>query len=325
MILADKIIALRKKNGWSQEELAEKMNVTRQSVSKWEGAQSVPDLDRILQMSRIFGVSTDYLLKDDIQEEQYTENKEETALLHRVSMEEANEFLEVKNKTAPKIAFATFLCIISPIGLILMGVMAETGYLAMTEDMAGGLGMILLLLLIATAVAVFIFSGSRTKQYQYLETEEFETEYGVTGMVNERQKAFKDKYTLYNVIGTCLCILSSIPLFVAAFITEDEVAAAVAVSILLVLVAIGVQFFIRAGIPQASMQKLLQEGDYSRVNKRRQKKIGWLATVYWLVVVAIFLGYSFSTDGWDRSWIIWPVAGVLFGAVYAVAAAFVKE
>ena len=48
MILADKIINLRKKNGWSQEELAEKLGVTRQSISKYEGAQSIPDLDKIL-------------------------------------------------------------------------------------------------------------------------------------------------------------------------------------------------------------------------------------------------------------------------------------
>ena len=66
MILADKIIRLRKKAGWSQEELAEQLGVTRQSVSKWEGAQSVPDIEKILQMSRIFGVTTDYLLKDEV-------------------------------------------------------------------------------------------------------------------------------------------------------------------------------------------------------------------------------------------------------------------
>lgn len=61
MILADKIMNLRKKAGWSQDELASQLNVTRQSVSKWEGAQSVPDMDRIVQMSRLFGVTTDYL------------------------------------------------------------------------------------------------------------------------------------------------------------------------------------------------------------------------------------------------------------------------
>lgn len=69
MDLADKIIALRKKKGWSQEELAEKTGVSRQAVSKWEGAQSVPDLSKILLLSEIFEVSTDYLLKDDMTEE----------------------------------------------------------------------------------------------------------------------------------------------------------------------------------------------------------------------------------------------------------------
>ena len=78
MILADKIIELRKKSGWSQEELAEKMNVTRQSVSKWESAQSTPDLGKILQLSGLFGVSTDYLLKDELGEAEYINEAEET-------------------------------------------------------------------------------------------------------------------------------------------------------------------------------------------------------------------------------------------------------
>ena len=56
MIMADKIIDLRKKNGWSQEELAEQLGVSRQSVSKWEGAQSVPDMNKIIAMARLFNV-----------------------------------------------------------------------------------------------------------------------------------------------------------------------------------------------------------------------------------------------------------------------------
>ena len=68
MILAENIMEERKKNGWSQEELAEKLSVSRQAVSKWESAQSIPDLQRVIQLSEIFGVSTDYLLKDDAAE-----------------------------------------------------------------------------------------------------------------------------------------------------------------------------------------------------------------------------------------------------------------
>jgi transcriptional regulator with XRE-family HTH domain len=77
MILADKIIFLRKQNNWSQEQLAEHLGVSRQSVSKWESAMSMPDLDKIMKMSSLFGVSTDYLLKDEIetlQKEEVCEN-----------------------------------------------------------------------------------------------------------------------------------------------------------------------------------------------------------------------------------------------------------
>lgn len=67
MILAEKIIALRKKAGWSQEELAYQMGVSRQSVSKWESGTSIPDLERILKLSQVFDVSTDYLLKEEME------------------------------------------------------------------------------------------------------------------------------------------------------------------------------------------------------------------------------------------------------------------
>ena len=63
MILADKIIKLRRQSGFSQEELAARLNVSRQSVSKWESGTSIPDLNKIIKLSEIFGVSTDYLLK----------------------------------------------------------------------------------------------------------------------------------------------------------------------------------------------------------------------------------------------------------------------
>ena len=103
MILADKIIDERKKNGWSQEELADKLGVSRQSVSKWEGAQSVPDLQRILEMSELFGVSTDYLLKDE--ETNRTDDIEDSGTTSRkLSMEEANEFLDHNKVFAKKIA-----------------------------------------------------------------------------------------------------------------------------------------------------------------------------------------------------------------------------
>ena len=69
MIFADKIIQLRKESNWSQEELASQLGVSRQSISKWESGSSLPDLDKIIKLSQIFDVSTDYLLKDEMEED----------------------------------------------------------------------------------------------------------------------------------------------------------------------------------------------------------------------------------------------------------------
>ena len=92
MILADKIIRLRKKNGWSQEELAEKMQVSRQAVSKWEGAQTIPDLKKILMLGNLFCVTTDYLLKDEIEDEEFTD--ENNTPVKRITPAQANDFLK---------------------------------------------------------------------------------------------------------------------------------------------------------------------------------------------------------------------------------------
>lgn len=67
MRLSDKIVRLRKEKGWSQETLAEKLNVSRQAVSRWEGATAQPDASNILQLSKLFGVTADYLLNEDFE------------------------------------------------------------------------------------------------------------------------------------------------------------------------------------------------------------------------------------------------------------------
>ena len=151
MIFADKLILLRKKAGWSQEDLADQMNVTRQSVSKWEGAQSIPDLEKMLRLSELFGVSTDYLLKDELEEAAPSVPSDDTPSWRHVSMEEANAFLSVKAQTSKTIAYAAFLCILSPIVLFLLNAISGSKAGALNEDAAVGIGMIVLILLLAAA------------------------------------------------------------------------------------------------------------------------------------------------------------------------------
>ena len=324
MILADKIINLRKKNGWSQEELAEKLGVTRQSISKYEGAQSIPDLDKILKLSEIFGVTTDYLIKDELEEEEYAasqmqENESESdRSVHKVTMEMANEYLQIIDWTAGKTAFATMLCILSPIVLLMLGAMSEMPDYHISENAAAGIGICVLIVLIAIAVTIFILCGMKTKKYEFMEKEDIETAYGVSGMVKEKRDAYHSPYVTQLVIGITCCICSVIPLFGTLAVSESDFYMVSAVCMLLTLVAIGTYFIVRSAAKMNAMNQLLEEEDYTRQKKHENRKMSGPVTVYWLIATAIYLAWSFTTNDWDRTWIIWPVVGVLFPAFYAI-------
>lgn len=322
MILADKIIRLRKRNGWSQEELAEKINVSRQAVSKWESAQTVPDLEKILTLGNLFGVTTDYLLKDEMESEEFSGT--EIPAVRRLTLAEANEYLAWEEKSSLRIAAATFLCVFSPIPLVFLAGAAEAAKYGVTENMATLAGITMLFLLIAAAVAVFISCGFKSEPYKFLEKEMFDTEYGVTGMVSERQKAYRPTYVRCNIIGIMLCVLSPVPIFIGMAVGSDF-SMILAVCATLLLAGIGAAVFIVTGLRWASMQKILQSGDYAPAEKKRNEREAALSAVYWTLATAAYLGWSFTTGDWKNTWIVWPVAGVLYAAVLNLYRLFTKN
>ena len=202
MILADKIILLRKKAGWSQEELADQLNVTRQSVSKWEGAQSIPDMDKILMMSKLFGTTTDYLLKDELEEEELI-SSEPVSEVHRIKLEDASKFLLTMKEVSPKLALGTFLCIISPITLLILAAISEVEKYKLNENAACGIGLIVLIVFVVLGVVNFVSSSTKTKEYEFLENQNFETEYGVIGMadIQDTVSWYRDIHSIFQKYG----------------------------------------------------------------------------------------------------------------------------
>ncbi len=310
MILADKITNLRKKNGWSQEDLAEKMQVSRQAVSKWEGAQTVPDLEKILTLSRLFGVTTDYLLKDEIEDEEFTDDVEHVPV-KRVSLALANEFLAWRSQAAKRIAAAAFLCIVAVIPLLLLSAAAEMPGHPVSENIAAGMGLVVLLVFVAVAVVIFVSCGFKNSPFEFIGREPFETEYGVDGMAKEKQRAYRPAYVKSNIIAACLCVLSPIPLFVG-MVTEKEFFMVVMLTVTLFLAGIGSALFILAGVRWTSMQKLLKEGDYALRDQKKIRIKETVSTIYWLTAAAVYIGWSFLTNDWTITWVVWPVAGILF-------------
>ena len=326
MTFSDKLIALRRKAGWSQEELAERLNVSRQSVSKWESAQSMPDIDKIVQMSSLFGVTTDYLLKDG-QDDPQPAAAETPSPLPRVTLAQAEDYLTRAQANAPRMALAAALCIVSPIPLLALGAVSERGQLGLNDDLAGGLGLIALLVLVAVAVVLFMQCGAAVREYEFLEKEPIETEHGVTVLVRERRAAFAPQYDKANITGTVLCILAAVPLFAAMMVGVSFLMSA-SICLVLVLVACGVYAFVRVGTVHDAMDRLLEDGDFTRGHKAVKGRLNALTAAYWLVVVAIFLWYTFGPNGNGQpqySWFIWAIAGVVYAACVVAAKAFVRK
>ncbi len=327
MILADKIINERKKAGWSQEELAEQLGVSRQAVSKWESAQSVPDLNRILQMAELFSVSTDYLLKDDMEPADAAASAPEGGSgsafsgreARKVSMEEASSYINVVKRTAPSIAAGVSLCILSPVLLIVLSGLASENMIGVSVNAAVGIGMSVLLLLVAAGVLLFIRSDFYLKQYKYLETEPIETLYGVSGMVREKKNDFSARHTASIAVGVVICILSVLPLIIVSLVSGRAYLVVAMVGVLLVLTSIAVNLIVRSSCVMGCYNKLLQEEDYTVKNKETANALSAVASVFWLAVVGGYLAWSFLSGSWHITWIVFPLAVFVYAIINAIA------
>ncbi|MCR5301276.1 MAG: helix-turn-helix domain-containing protein [Lachnospiraceae bacterium] len=328
MILADKIINERKKNGWSQEDLAEMLDVSRQSVSKWEGAQSVPDLQKILKMAEVFGVSTDYLLKDELE----PENREvlpesrrdlEEPGIRRVSLEDATEYISIRKEILPKIGLGVFLCITSPVILVFLSGLSASGLCNISRNACVAIGLVCLFLQIGCAVYLFITKSGKLAKFDFLEKEDFETEYGVDGMVKERLAENEGINTRALTTGVLMCVLGALPLIICSVLGMSAFVITGMVCLLLLLIGCAVYLFVSVCGVNSSYHVLLQDGDYTKEKKRTSVKLEPLVSAYWMFIVVVYLAISFLTGRWDRTWIIWAVSGVLFALIRIIAGSFV--
>lgn len=326
MLLSNKIIKQRKLKGWSQEELAEKTGVSRQAVSKWESGQSLPDLERLVELAELFGVTTDYLLNDRIDIE--CTNDTDTCAPQKaqadngdvrfISFGEAEKYIRLRRRASVLIAVATFLCILAPIPLIMLATAEECGILGISENAVCAIGLAAMLAAVCVAAVLFVYCGFCNSPFEFLDKAvPFELEKDTAAMLIARKEAFRNTYVRLNVCATCICVLSPTALFMGVF-SESELLVCSMLSLTLLIAGIGVILFIIAGVRQESLKKLLKEGEYTLSEKKKSQTREAVGLIYWLTVTAIFLAVGFFTDNWRLCGLIWPVAGVIFVAVITV-------
>ena len=101
---------------------------------------------------------------------------------------------------------------------------------------------------------------------------------------------------------------------------NTDVLPIIGVAAMLVTIAVGVKMIVLTCIRNDGYDKLLEEGDFTRLNKKAGKYDG----IYWGIALAIYLGWSFVTNRWELTWIVWPIAGVLFVVYREITKAIVR-
>ncbi len=324
VILADKIMKLRKQAGWSQEDLAMKLDVSRQSVSKWESASSIPDLNRIINLADIFGVSTDYLLKDEIEVVE-TIGVDKEPGVRKASLEEATRYVEDKLEAARITARGVFfiLCSVMPM-MILLAMATQDGF-PISSGLAAGIGILILLVVVSISVGFFLKASQIGQETGFIDDGDFDLEYGVHGVFKDKLNKFSSMYVTLSALSVALFITCPVPLIISAVLESSEFILLMMVAVLLFMVAVGVYLIVPVGARHSAYKCILQEGEYSANKRSENKRIEKLGSFYWPLVVAIYIGWSFITMDWDRSWIVWPIAGVGFAAFVGLIGLFEKE
>lgn len=235
-----------------------------------------------------------------------------------VDREEAEAFIEMSRRTSIWVSFGVMLCILSPCALIYIGTLQDYSKNGISDGMIVLFGLIPLLLLVAIAVVMFCWNGMKMEKYEYMKKENFQMDAAFKEVLKQRQEQEKPKATLKLIIGILLCIFSVMPLLVVGAMFDDDLYAVYALIFLLVMVSVSIWFFIAGGSTVNSLKILLQEEEFSKEGKKSQKLMDVIGGIYWPIATVIYLGWSFWTMDWGFTWIVWPIAGILYGVIASI-------
>lgn len=302
MLFSEKLVYLRKKSGLTQEALAEALGVSRQSVSKWEAAGAMPEMAKIIEISKYFHVSTDFLLLDSMDPSEDGEDQPAEEALSSVALEDADAYMNYLADRAPKVALAVSLFILSAIPPILAGI-ADT-------DAAYTLGIIATLAVVAVGVFLLVYGPKMPDDFEAFD-EPVDTAYGVDGVVKKRKENYAPLHSRRLSAGIILCILSAAPMLFSSAAGRGDAFTTTGFAATLCIVAAGVFFIVRTSVIEAGFDKILEQGDYTRRKKIARRRTAPIQRAYYLSMLLIFLALSFYTNKWQWTWILWPGAALV--------------
>lgn len=288
MSLAENLQYLRAREGVTQEQLAERLDVSRQSVSKWESSASFPEMDTLIKLCDMFHTDMDTLLRGSVE----NSLSEDTAGYDR--------FMTLY---ARKIA--------GGVSAIIAG--AAVAALSAVGGIPDMVGAAILLLVIAVAVVVFIASG--------MEEEHFRKKHPtLPDFYSEQQKEQFHRRYIWYIAGSVGAILLGLVLLVLAFtvLPEKEPYESYMGALFLLIVACAVYFLIYGGMleDKYNIPKYNRENNPTPEDKERRRRAVTACALIMILATAVFLTLGLGWDRWESAAIIYPVGGVLCGAAW---------
>lgn len=255
----------------------------------------MPDLDRILELSKIFGVTTDLLLKEELEiDEQTVIAYEENTNVKKVSMEQAKDYLEKKRKfaffKALGMGLAVFsLCTFTFPGIFINVENEETEIIVLIV-----IGLVFLGILV-TAISIVGKSSQKLRDYLFIDTQEFNTEYGVTEMVKKEKAQFEQRNRVWMFVQSILLIIGLVP-FIVQFIIPE--ATMICLTAMFFVQSFTTFFAIKTSTIKSSFEELLQEGNYTVENKETRKVSGGVALIVFglWVIGCLIAGFVFHYE-----------------------------
>ena len=274
----------------TQEQLAEQLGVSRQSVSKWEGGQSFPEMDTLLRICDLYNVNLDTLLRRSLEESRV----EDTARYH-----------QFMTRFARRMA-AAIGGIIGGAGLCTLAEGCELPEIWCTA---------LFLLIVSACVVVIVASGIQHENFckRYPVIADFYTQ--------EEKDAFHQKFVWY-ITGGVGAILFGVTLMLLtdSIFGEEAPWDSWTSGMFLFIVAGAVTSFVYAGINEEKYKiwKYNRDNTPTPEAKRRLNLIGAIQGAMMMLVTAVYVGLGLSMDLWRTAWWIFAVAGILCGVVAIV-------
>lgn len=264
----------------------------------------ISEFGNIDELAAILGVEDDSL--------SYEPESDEYADRRMLSFEEVKSYLSEKAKHSFHISLGVMLCILSVICPIF------TDGLNIPDI----IGVSAMMIFIASAVVLFVYSGLIMNKWDFIFKERCMISFESAQYVRDEKNRYRNTYAIRQTVGIILCVVCWIPLMIFDELSIMQKADYAGVIVMFILVAIGVMLIVHTNGINKSYDVLLKLNDMklisgNYVSEQKQvryinEKVALVMELYWPTVTAVYLCWSFLTFDWGLTWIIWPVAGILY-------------